>query len=77
MCENEFTTVFQENGRLNMVLPGSLKPFEKDISEIFRLEKARLIYNQRFKHIFTKIDIQPVFMNKSNLKKMVVKTNIA
>ena len=63
-----FATVFQENGRLNMVLPGRLKPFEKDFSEIVRLEKARLIHNQRFKNIFAKIDIQPVFMNKSNLK---------
>ena len=49
-------------------LPGSLKPFEKDISQIFRLEKAKLIHNQHFKNIFAKIDIKPVFMNKSNLK---------
>ena len=49
-----FATVFQENGKLNMVLHGSLKPFEKDLSEIFRLENARLIHNQCFKNIFAK-----------------------
>ena len=70
-------TVFQEDGRLNLVLPGSLLPFKKEISEIFRLEKARFISNPRFQKVFAKTDIQPVFMNRPNLKKLIVRTKIA
>ena len=68
--------LFQEDGRLNFVLPGSLLTFKKEISEIFRLEKARLINNLRFQKVFAKIDIQPVFINRPNLKKLIVRTKI-
>ena len=71
-----FASVFQENGRLNLVVPGSLLPFQKEISNIFRLEKAKFISNPRFHKVFAKIDIQPVFTNRSNLKKLVVRTKI-
>jgi len=68
--------LFQEDGRLNFVLPGSLLPFKKEISEIFRVEKARFINNLRFQKVFAKIDIQPVFINRPNLKKLIVRTKI-
>ena len=68
--------LFQEDGRLNLVLPGSLLPFKKEISEIFRVEKARFINNLRFQKVFAKIDIQPVFINRPNLKKLIVRTKI-
>ena len=71
-----FTTVFQEDGRLNMVLPGSLQPFKKEICNIFRLEKAKFISNPRFHKIFAKVDIKPVFSNRPNLKKLLVRTKI-
>ena len=71
-----FATVFQEDGRLNLVLPGSLQPFKKEISNIFRLEKAKFINNPRFHKVFAKVDIQPVFSNRPNLKKLLVRTKI-
>ena len=69
VCAN----VFQEDGRLNMVLPGSLQPFKKEICNIFRLEKAKFISNPRFHKIFAKVDIKPVFSNRPNLKKTACK----
>ena len=74
VCFIVIATVFQENGRLNLVLPGVLTPFKKEISNIFRLEKARIVYNRLFAKIFTNIDIQPVLTNKANLKENVVST---
>ena len=71
-----YAFVFQEDGRLNLVLPGSLLPFKKEISQIFRPEKARFTNNPRFQNVFAKTDIQPVFMNRPNLKKLIVRTKV-
>ena len=60
-------TVFQENIGLHMDLPGSLLPFKKEIRGIFRLEKAKFIYNQRFSKYLQ--NNRPVFTNRANLKK--------
>ena len=40
--------------------------FRKQISTMFKLEKAKLVCNKRFAKIFTKIGIQPVFTNKAS-----------
>ena len=68
--------VFQEDGRLNMVLPGSLLPYKKEICEIFRVEKAKFMFNPRFQKAFASTDIQPVFINRPNLKKLIVRTKL-
>ena len=68
--------LFQENGRVNLVLPGSLMQFNKEIKEIFRREKARFLANQRFSHIFSNIDLGHVFANNANLKKLIVRTKV-
>ena len=67
-------TVFQVPGKVNLVLPGSLMPFKKEISNIFRVEKANFFGKKRFANVFADIDIQPVFQNGANLKKLVVIT---
>ena len=59
------------------MLPGALLPFKREISNIFKLEKVKLIFSKRFSKIFTDIDISPVFINKAKLKKLVVRTKIA
>ena len=69
-------TVFQVPGKVNLVLPGSLMPFKKDISNIFRVEKANFLSKKRFANVFADIEIQPVFSNRANLKKLVVRTKI-
>ena len=69
--------LFQENGRVNLVLPGSLMQFNKEIKEIFRREKARFLANQRFSHIFSNIDLGHVFANNANLKKLIVRTKVS
>ena len=60
---------FQESGRVNLILPGSFLPLKKEISYIFRIEKARFTANQHFLKISSPIDFQPVYTNKANLKK--------
>ena len=59
-----------------MVLPRSLFPFKKEKSNLLRLEKAKFMQNKRFSKIFTEIDMQPVFANRENLKKLVVRTKV-
>ena len=54
-------TVFQEDGRLNLV---------------FRVEKAKFLNIPRFRKAFATTDIQPVFMNRPNLKKLIVRTKL-
>ena len=63
--------LFQENGRVYLVFPGSLIKFNKEIKEIFRREKARFLANQRFSHIFSNIELGHVFSNNANLKKLI------
>ena len=61
---------FQENGRVSLVLPGSLMKFDEEIKEIIRIEKARFLANQRFSQIFANIELGHVFANNANLKKI-------
>ena len=46
VCFIVIATVFQENGSVTWFLPGVLTPFKKEISNIFRLEQAKLVYNK-------------------------------
>ena len=64
-------TVFQVPGRVNLVLPGSLMPFKKEISNIFTLEKENFLCKKRFANVFADIEIQPFFQNRANLKKKI------
>ena len=76
MCCFVYAIVFQEDGRLNTVLPESLLPYKKEVCEIFRGEKAKFMFNPRFQKAFASTDIQPVFMNRPNLKKLIVRTKL-
>ena len=58
------------------MLPGTLMPFKKEISNIFRLEKANFLSKKRFANVFADIEIQPVYQNRANLKKLVVRTKV-
>ena len=71
-------TVFQALGKVkcNLVLPGTLMPFKKEISNIFRLEKVSFLSKKRFANVFADIEIQPVYQNRANLKKLVVRTKV-
>ena len=69
--------LFQENGRVNLVLLGSLMQFNKEIKEIFRRQKARFLANQRFSHIFSNIEVGHVFANNANLRKLIVRTKVS
>ena len=51
-------------------------PFKKDISNIFRVEKANFLSKKRFANVFADLEIQPVYLNRANLKKLVVRTKI-
>ena len=72
--------VFQETdpfSSVNLILPGSLLPFKKEIVSIFRNEKQTLFRQQRYAKVFRDISIEPVFANRSSIKNLVVKTKIA
>ena len=72
--------VFQETdpfSSVNLILPGSLLPFKKEIVNIFRNEKQILFRKQRYAKVFRDISIEPVFANRSSIKNLVVKTKIA
>ena len=71
-------TVFQALGKvkLNLVLPGTLMPFKKEISSIFRLEKTNFLCKKRFANVLADIEIQLVYQNRANLKKLVVRTKV-
>ena len=67
---------FQEDGRLNLVLPGSLLPYKKEIGEIFRVEKAKFLNIHRFCKAFATTDIQPGFMNRPKSEKTDCKNKL-
>ena len=69
--------LFQEGGRVSLVLPGSLMKFDKEIKEIIRIEKARFLANQRFSRVFSDIELGHVFAKNANLKKLIVRTRIS
>ena len=51
-------------------------PYKKEIAHIFSLEKTNFLCKKRFANVFANIEIQPVFQNRANLKKLVVRTKL-
>ena len=79
-CVSSFCFAFQETdpfNQINLVVPGSLLPFKKEINEIFEKEKQVLFRKKRYAKVFRDVSILPIFSNRKNLKNLVVKTKIA
>ena len=62
--------------QLNLILPGSLLPFKQQISKMFEKELELLCKKFRFEIFFRNIKVKPVFTNRTNVKKLIVKTKI-
>ena len=62
--------------RLNLIVPGSLLSFKNEINFLFEKEFATLCKKPRFEKIFKNVKIKPVFQNRSNVKKLIVKSKI-
>ena len=74
-----FLSLFQAEElfeRLNFIVPGSLLPFKKEINLLFEKERTALCKKYRFDKIFKLVKIKPVFTNRSNVKKLIVKSKI-
>ena len=73
--------IFQEEdefNRISLVLPGSLLPFKNEVVNIFEKEKHKLFTpKERYAKVFRNISISAIFANRSNIKRLVVKTKIA
>ena len=73
--------IFQEEDEFNqisLVLPGSLLPFKNEVVKIFfEKEKHKLFRKERNAKVFRNISIPAIFANRSNIKRLVVKTKIA
>jgi len=75
-----FCFLFQEEedfNQVNLVIPGSLLPLKTEVVNIFEKEKQKLFRKERFAKVFKNISISAIFLNRKNLKKLVVKTKIA
>ena len=62
--------------RLNFILPGCLTPFKDEICKMFAIEKRKFLANKRFFAVFQNTSLQPVFLNRQNLKKLVSRSKI-
>ena len=74
-----FYPLFQEEDsceQVNLIIPGSLLCFKKEIGNIFEKEKLLLYKKKRFEKNFRNIKIKPVFTNRNSLKKLIVKTKL-
>ena len=72
--------IFQEEdefNRINLVLPVSLLPLKNEVVTFFENEKQKLLRKKRYAKVFRNISISAIFTNRSNVKKLVVKTKIA
>ena len=67
---------FLKDKIVNLVLPCNLMPFKKAGNTIFRIDKARLVSHLRLSRIFSDIENKPVYNNRPNLKKLVVRTKV-
>ena len=75
-CVFLFIFVFRKTdpfNSVNMIMPGFLLPFKKEIVEIFRKEKQILFRKQRYAKVFRDVSIEPIFSNRSSIKNLVVK----
>ena len=59
-----------------MIVPGSLLYFKKEIDNMFEKEFILLCKKPRFEKFFKNVKIKPFFTNRSNVKKLIVKTKI-
>ena len=62
---------FQETdpfNRVNLVIPGSLLPFKKEINSIFEKEKQNLFRKKRYAKVFRDKCILPIFSKRKNQK---------
>ena len=74
-----FYPLFQEEDsfeQLNIIVPGSLICFKQEIRKIFEQEMLLLNKKKRFEFFFRNVKIKPVFTNRNNVKKLIVKTNL-
>ena len=62
--------------QLNLILPGCLLPYQKEIKKLFFSEKQKFLSNKRFAAIFAKTSLRPVFKNRNSFKKLISKTKI-
>ena len=63
--------VFQETDifdQANLVIPGSLLPFKKEIVNIFEKEKQILFRKSRYAKVFRNISIKPIFLTGETYK---------
>jgi len=51
-------------------------PYKKDIARIFHSEKTNFLSKKRFSDVFANIEVQPVYQNRANLKKLIVRTKL-
>ena len=74
-----FKSLFQaedSSEQLNFSLPVSLLPFKHQIDNVFEKEFKVLCKKSRFEIFFRNIKVKPVFTNRTNVKKLIVKTKI-
>ena len=74
-----FLSLFQAEDsfeRLNFILPGSLLSFKYEIDKLFEKEFNVLCKKSRFEKIFRNVKVKPVFTNRNNVKKLIVKTKL-
>ena len=72
-CVSSFCFAFQETdpfNQINLVVPGSLLPFKKEINEIFEKENQALFRKKRYAKVFRDVSILPIFSNRKKLKKL-------
>ena len=62
--------------QLNLILPGCLLPYQKEINKLFFSEKQKFLCNKRFAAVFARTSLNPVIKNKNSLKKLIIKTKI-
>ena len=62
--------------QLNLILPGCLLPYQKEIKRLIFIEKQKFLKNKRFAAVFSKTSLNPVFKNRNSLKKLISKTKI-
>ena len=80
LCSSFFVCIFQEEDAHNQIslnVPGSLLPLKNEVVKIFENEKQKLFSKEHYAKVFRNISISAIFTNRSNLKKLVVKTKIA
>ena len=74
-----FLSLFQAEDsieRLKFIIPGSLLYVKNEIGKLFEKELSVLCKKSRFETNFRKVQIKPVFTNRNNVKKLIVKTKL-